>query len=1105
MKKNKNIVFNLGILFLSFMFFACNMFENSVPEFLEKYTTEIMVGDFEFNNYQRDKDGNICIPSSSDYCVTLYLANPGKHGFYLQYPKGSDEWGQLPSDSLRDDFYIENMPDSRDYITLTFNSSYLQSKDSESADRNYNQVLRIKDVDNGREFEPFNLSFTVNNPPDIFTAGMEVASNKLILCLSIKNFTSNNVYNDFTTDADGYYSIYINNEKHKFKIESGSVKFYKNDGSVDSNFSTTKFSYQTSIPGFSFTPASGSFNVYYHTDKDYRSNNPDSAQDYTVKTIDSHNLVYSQLVSVHTEGKTVCPKPSIQKMNQEDDYYICPSMPIGEDSDITICYKIDDGDVKFCAGQSFVIGLRLCGGVTKVEAWQQMEGYLESEHVIQNIEYPTTIYVGKIDDDWEKDDSYIGGASKEYPISSIKKALEIIKKKEQSNPGKEWTIYLLNNIAENIEVVGLNTVKSLTIRGDGNSKIKITPPVGKSCININNMGTSLVALENLEITGSTDSGVKCQSSSKLNITNCDIHGNTADSGAGLYYSGASSTVTIKNSKIYSNTATNNGGGIYFSGNTLSFDGTTIGDTSITGTSSTTCSNKAKSGGGIYVPSGTNTPNISFSNSSMVCGNYASSTGGGISNAHNNCTISNPVIKNNAASSYCGITCYNLNIKGTIEMGTNDDINVNTNNNGKITFENCTVKSDSIKLGVTSLKSDPYCVVSGVKDADKGKFVTRDSTKYAYFDNGSIMLITKDGHVIDDSVIATNDKSILQTIIDKAKDQNNGDYVIVFTKNITENGDALYEYSPAIFDNSNITYKIIGNGYFYNANRKQKNASAFRLNGANVQVYDLKITGGVNSTGGGAYICNGGKLELYKGAQISENFANRGAGVFIDYGYLYLNSGSKITENEATTGEGGGVLIDKNGVCNLENGSEISLNISSGNGAAVYCKGTLRIGGATINGNTSKGKNTCPGVYLCSDSKVDNMRSSNTSYLKMSGNKNLNNNNDCKFGIDIHCENSFSVDSVNNSFRYMELQSDTENLTVNLYIDTTIKNYNNSQGTTNLINNKIWWYIFDNGSNTYITQTNIKRVGWNGNQDYYVTPVNGSTKRTNQDIIGTVWD
>lgn len=244
--------------------------------------------------------------------------------------------------------------------------------------------------------------------------------------------------------------------------------------------------------------------------------------------------------------------------------------------------------------------------------------------------------------------------------------------------------------------------------------------------------------------------------------------------------------------------------------------------------------------------------------------------------------------------------------------------------------------------------------------------------------------------------------------------------------------------------------------------------------------------------------------MYKGAQISENSANKGAGVFIDYGYLYLYSGSKITENEATTGEGGGVLIDTNGVCNLENGSEISLNTSSGNGAAVYCKGTLRIGGATINGNTSKGKNTCPGVYLCSDSKVDNMRSP-TSYLKMSGNKNLNNNNDCKFGIDIHCENSFSVDSVNNSFRYMELQSDTENLTVNLYIDTTIKNYNNSQGTTNLITNKIWCNIFDNGSNTYITQTNIKRVGWKANQNYYVTPVNGSTKKTNQDIIGTLWD
>ena len=150
-------------------------------------------------------------------------------------------------------------------------------------------------------------------------------------------------------------------------------------------------------------------------------------------------------------------------------------------------------------------------------------------------------------------------------------------------------------------------------------------------------------------------GASFNSTASLTITGC---ANTAASGGGggIYCGG---TLSLKGTTIQKCKATGtsaNGGGIYVdgSGATVTLDGCTIGETSSsTASSSSLCSNYAKSnGGGIYIAS-SSTTGVTLKNSTNVSYNYAASGGGIYGNQGRLYLESSTVRRNGTAANGCG--------------------------------------------------------------------------------------------------------------------------------------------------------------------------------------------------------------------------------------------------------------------------------------------------------------------------------------------------------------------------------------------------------------------------------------------------------------------
>ncbi len=139
------------------------------------------------------------------------------------------------------------------------------------------------------------------------------------------------------------------------------------------------------------------------------------------------------------------------------------------------------------------------------------------------------------------------------------------------------------------------------------------------------------------------------SHSRATIARCIITGNAADSGGGIHFRGV---LTVIDSTISGNSALNDGGGIYTRSSRLTISGSTlyanaadqggaiwsIGDsdeTAVTITDSTVSSNQASdNGGGIFVMGGESAPALLSITSSTIVANFANDAGGGIMHAVN---------------------------------------------------------------------------------------------------------------------------------------------------------------------------------------------------------------------------------------------------------------------------------------------------------------------------------------------------------------------------------------------------------------------------------------------------------------------------------------
>jgi hypothetical protein len=149
-------------------------------------------------------------------------------------------------------------------------------------------------------------------------------------------------------------------------------------------------------------------------------------------------------------------------------------------------------------------------------------------------------------------------------------------------------------------------------------------------------------------------------------------------------------------------------------------------------------------------------------------------------------------------------------------------------------------------------------------------------------------------------------------------------------------------------------------------------------GADVELRDLRVTGGTASEGGG--ISNFGTLRLVGVTVMSNVTSTSGGGIRnLGFGTLTIGDGSRVEANE-TAGVGGGISsVGANATVTLEPGSRVTGNTADVRGGGIYNdSGTATLeAGSLVTGNTA---GTGGGVHEASgtvDVADDTIVTSNT--------------------------------------------------------------------------------------------------------------------------------
>jgi parallel beta-helix repeat protein len=181
----------------------------------------------------------------------------------------------------------------------------------------------------------------------------------------------------------------------------------------------------------------------------------------------------------------------------------------------------------------------------------------------------------------------------------------------------------------------LSFTKSLTIRGPGADALAISGRNTNHIVRV--LPEASVTISNLSFTDSHTKLGFVNNGGQLTLNNTTVSGNTASNLGGGIFNDSESTLVLNNSTVSGNTA-NYGGGIYnFNGSLTLFNSTVSGNTAKGG------------GGGIY-----NYGGLTLMNSTLS-GNTTSGNGGGIALFDNQATITFCTIYGNTAHEGGGVS------------------------------------------------------------------------------------------------------------------------------------------------------------------------------------------------------------------------------------------------------------------------------------------------------------------------------------------------------------------------------------------------------------------------------------------------------------------
>ena len=902
-----------------FTLISCEFFIGSVPQYLKKYSEEIVV-----NNHhpqgptQIDNTNTICFPSNYKEKFPYYVSftNPREKPADLVILDSEDN--QIAWEDFGNKITHERIDDYA-YVIYFHNDLFLQPKDKETTDRKVSYTFSFRDGEVPVQTGKFKVTFNVNTPPDIIDGELglckAVVNNSIrnIVCFNLKPQSLENIYGDLK-NSDGKYPITIDGNTYYFTFDSNGVpvfdegNFYRSldDIPESSEFTVVNEFTQKQNP------------VYFVTKENLN-------KTYTISTKDNHGLV--------SPNYSISTKPSgnpqlvftAQKIN---DYlritpdFTARARKVGDtdisliNATLTLKYKINDEDEKtydFTLANSSPLNIYVPGGTSSVLCSMTCDrnDIQNSDLVMETFNLPNAIYASPYDSDFNE--NYKGGNASHR--IKIKDAVDYVNTQTGS-----WTIYLKAGTyeaqPEDLKDVGgektyiylekkQDQSLNITLQGDSNSSRAVLNANGIARV-IYNKNTSLT-LRYVNVTGGqlnvpSTHGGGIKSEGLLTLENCDIYENktlgNGSSGGGIH---CTNNITLKNTKIHNNECTNHGGGIYIhtheiivQGNNEIYENTASShggginfyNTSYVelNTGVTQFNNEGKINGGLSI----------YDNSAAKGAGICFSTGGSIVsgvNIYDNKNLNNTsqgigIYADQGALLTLEYVYLNNNInsgdlsKGAVccsELKLQNKININTEileippesltiiESGDNALKSDYISNINVKLKTdtdlaTLLKKD-YIELNGATPWWVSKINSADSAYvFSNFRSKNLELVNKKR-----MVYSTSDFSTVLTKVNNL-DSPSGTVpgIIIFAEDYTIDANTSGDLITFESQGSPKKYIVYGNGKVLNANRNSTyNGHAILVNQNNdVEIRDFKeIRGGYTLKGGAIYIDNNGTVTL----------------------------------------------------------------------------------------------------------------------------------------------------------------------------------------------------------------------------------------------------
>ncbi|MBQ0163122.1 MAG: hypothetical protein KBS84_08210, partial [Treponema sp.] len=518
--------FYIFLIFCGLSLTSCEFFNKSIPEFLEYYTSEAMVLDYNFDRtVLKNKNSVDCIPSNDIVKVVFNLANLKQYDIDFSYDF-DDEF--IKSKYVEKDITF-NLSADKTSVTMTIKKDFLQKIDKGQAKnaedeitKNISGTLTLFQLDDSenrvRPFEmPYSMTLNANSAPSrvenacILADGVSPSSGidtrNLYICFNLENFKN-------TVHENDTHKITIAGDEYTISYDSGMV-LSSTDTDVNAKLLTSAPNSlyeiaETDSDATKSLPDNSTCKKYYYK-LDIDAGHVDKNKKYEIKVTDDWGLSSSASVSANSEKLTqpVITASEYDNNKEKGHIIISHDHKTLADNDCTgelkIKYSIYDasGNTKgeLVAAPDPVVmkngtyDIYVEPGKYIIEATAVCEDYIDSalttSAVIDAGERSKVYYVSS-------DGNANNNGSFEYPYSSISECMNAIKKRSDSS-GDEYTIKLKSNIKEyGIEFnnLHLGSVSKIVLDGCGHS-IKANEEW-----NILSVGSGIdVALTDVTLTG----------------------------------------------------------------------------------------------------------------------------------------------------------------------------------------------------------------------------------------------------------------------------------------------------------------------------------------------------------------------------------------------------------------------------------------------------------------------------------------------------------------------------------------------------------------------------------------------------------------------------